>query len=95
MVNKQSGELNGVMYALFHLKDLEEARSNRYMYNIYDQFTQKFDSAAQEKTINAIERALENGNIDEFCTLPGIPGSNEFKKEYLEIVLKHLKNAMI
>ncbi len=94
MGKNQSGELNGVMYALFHLKDLEDARANRYMYNIYEIFIQKFDRTAQEKTIEAIERALKSGNIDEFYTLTGIPGSNEFKTEYLKIVLWHLKNAM-
>lgn len=94
MENKVSGDLNGVMYALFHVKNLDDVRANRYMYNIFEQFTQKYDRALQEKTVNAVEQALESGNINNFCTLPGIPGSDEFKREYLKIVLGHLKSAM-
>ncbi len=93
-MNKASGELNGVMYALFHVRNLDDVRSNRYMYNIYHQFKNKYDRTLQEKTVNAIERALDSGGINNFCTLPGIPGTDEFKKEYLKIVLGHLKAAM-
>ena len=91
---KKNGSLNGVMYALFHLRNLEDVRENNFMYNIYDLFTKEFEPELQTKTINSIEIALENGDISQFCTLTGIPGSNEFKTEYLKIVLSHLKKAI-
>lgn len=94
MENEASGELNGVMYALFHVRNLDEVRENRYMYNIYETFVQKFDREMQEKTIDAIERALKSDDTNKFCSLPSLPGTEEFKKEYLEIVLGHLNNAM-
>ena len=94
-MKKRNGRLNGVMYALFHLRSLEDARANKYMYNIYDLFTQEFDTALQTETITSIELALESGDINHFCTLPGVPGTDEFKTEYLKIVLSHLKNAVV
>ena len=94
MENIKNGKLNGVMYALFHLKNLDDARANRFMYNIYEPFIEKYDRTLQLKIIEDIESALEHGNIEESCTLPGLPGSTEFKKEYLEIVLGHLKEAV-
>jgi len=94
MENIKNGKLNGVMYALFHLKNLDDARANRFMYNIYEPFIEKYDKALQLKIIEDVETALEQGNIEESCTLPGLPGSTEFKKEYLEIVLGHLKEAV-
>jgi len=93
-MKRRNGSLNGVMYALFHLRDLEDARANKFMYNIYELFTKEFEPELQNKTINSIELALESGDINQFCTLTGIPGSNEFKVEYLEIVLSHLKKAI-
>ena len=83
-MKKRNGRLNGVMYALFHLRNLEDARANKYMYNIYDLFTQEFDTALQTETITSIELALESGDINHFCTLPGVPGTDEFKTEYLK-----------
>lgn len=94
-MKKRNGRLNGVMYALFHLRNLEDARANQYMYNIYDLFTKEFDTTLQHETITTIELALESGNINQFCTLPGLPGSDEFKTEYLKIVLSHLKDAIV
>lgn len=94
-MGKRSSDLNGVMYALFHLRSLDDVRANNYMYNIYDLFKKEFDTALQSKTINSIELALQNGNIESFFTLPGVPGTNEFKIEYLKIVLSHLKKAAI
>jgi len=93
-MKRRNGSLNGVMYALFHLRDLEDARANNFMYNIYDLFTKEFEPELQNQTINSIELALESGDINQFCTLAGIPGSNEFKVEYLKIVLSHLKKAI-
>ena len=93
-MRKRGGSLNGVMYALFHLRNLEDARANQYMYNIYDLFTQEFDDELQTETIMTIELALESGDINQFCNLPGIPGTDEFKIEYLKIVLSHLKEAV-
>jgi len=93
-MKKRTSDLNGVMYALFHLTSLDDVRANQYMYNIYDLFMKEFDAVLQSKTIRTIEKALDSGNIDQFCTLPGVPGSHEFKTEYLKIVLSHLKNAL-
>jgi len=92
--NEDKPNLNLVMYALFHLRDLKDAQANRYMYNIYQQFTEEFDKKLQVETIESIEWALEPENIDQCCTLPNLPGSKEFKREYLKIVLGHLKKAM-
>lgn len=94
MRSEKNGALNGVMYALYHLNDLDDARANKYMYNIYDNFTKLYSRELQEQTVASIERALEHGDIDAFCTLPNLPRSNEFRKEYLRIVLAHLKLAM-
>lgn len=86
--------LNGVMYALFHVRDLADVRANNYMYNIYQTFIEKCDKKKQLEIIESIEWALAQDNIDNCYTLPSIPGSVEFKREYLEIVLEHLKNAI-
>ncbi len=95
MKNEYTTDLNGVMYALFHVRNLEEVRANRYMYNIYEIFTKEYDRAMQEKTIDAIERALQSHDINKFCNLPHLPGTDEFKREYLNIVLHHLKKSML
>ncbi|MAD77317.1 MAG: hypothetical protein CML20_21500 [Rheinheimera sp.] len=94
MNNHTNRDLNLVMYALFHVRSLDDVRANNYMYNIYGQFTREFDKATQEKVVNTIQKALDNGNLSDFYTLPNLPGSNEFKTEYLKIVLGHLKGAM-
>jgi hypothetical protein len=94
MNNHANGNLNLVMYALFHVRSLDDVRANKYMYNIYGRFTREFDKATQEKVVNTIQKALDNGNLSDFYTLPNLPGSDEFKTEYLKIVLGHLKDAM-
>ncbi|MDH5179900.1 MAG: hypothetical protein OEZ39_18765 [Gammaproteobacteria bacterium] len=87
-------ELNGVMYALYHVRNLDDVRANRYMYNIYKTFIEDFDPETKQNFIEAIEWALQQENIGSCCSLPHLPHDDSFKRQYLEIVLSHLKNAI-
>jgi hypothetical protein len=85
--------MNLVMYALFHVRTLDDVHKNRFMYNPYMTFVEEFDQERQLTVINTIEWALQLENIEECCTLTGLPFESEFKKEYLRIVLDHFKSA--
>lgn len=86
--------LNGVMYALYHLQSLDEARTNSYMYNTYDEFVNIFSPQRQQETIDSIRWALGRDDIDDCFTLPNLPRDSEFKRDFLVIVLGHLEAAI-
>ena len=86
--------MNLIMYALFHVRTLEDVQQNQFMYNPYASFTEEFDRERQQTVIKTIEWALNLENIEQCCTLPNLPFESEFKKEYLRIVLGHFKSAM-
>ncbi len=90
---RHSQWLNGVMYALYHVRDLDEVRENNYAYNFYPSFVEKFNSDQKGQIIEAIEWALDQETVNSCCSLPKLPRSEEFKREYLKIVLVHFKKA--
>tara|TARA_Y100000296_G_C5126498_1_gene233162 strand:+ start:481 stop:780 length:300 start_codon:yes stop_codon:yes gene_type:complete len=93
MSMKEKQILNVVMYALYHVRNLDEVRSNKYMYNVYEYFVEKCDRKKQGEMISAIEWALDQVDIEDCCLLPRLPHNEAFKREYLKIVLSHLRNS--
>lgn len=88
-------ELNAVIYALYHLRDLDDVRRNDYAYNVYHKFVHEFDNELQQRIIRAIEETLTCEDIDSCFALPKVPGSNATKREYLQLVLQHLKAGAV
>lgn len=95
MSHERQSILNGVFYALLHLDSLEPVKANRFAYNIFPNFKDRYDEELQHKTLAAIRWALAQDDIDSCCSLEDVPFDGAFKREYLNILLGHLLDVRV
>ena len=77
-------------YGLYHLDSLEQSARGDYLYDIVPTFSSRFDSVAQQSILAALQWAANCDALNWDDILPGLPHSDDFKRQHLKITTERI-----
>jgi hypothetical protein len=80
-----------VLYSLYHIRNIEEASTGGYLYDIVPEFTTKYSPKEQDEIINSIKKVLSDKTIDLTDVHPNVPFGNDDIRRFLSEVLIRLR----
>ena len=88
--NEHAAWLRYPAYGLYHLDSLQQSASGGYLYDIVPTFETQFDAAAQQSILTALKWALDSDTLPWEEILPGLPQSDDFKRQHFRITHERL-----